>query len=72
MYLDIVEMHRYGGAIQHMLFSGLMGNFDETNESDFALLRATAIFEELMESAGMIASEFAAIVARPRAPVHIA
>ena len=48
------------------------GNFDEINESDTALLRTIATFEELMESAGVIESGFAAIVARPRAPVHIA
>jgi SAM-dependent methyltransferase len=72
MYFDIVEMRPYGGAIQHMLFSGLIGNFDESNESDIALLRTIATFEELMESAGVIESEFAAIVARPRAPVRVA
>ena len=65
-YFDIVEMRPYGGAILHMLFSGIMGNFDETNENDVALIRTIAIFEEALESVGAIGADFAAIVARPK------
>ncbi len=67
LYFDIVDFRPYGGAILHMLFSGIMGNFDENNETDVALLRTLAIFEETMESTGAIETEFAAIVAKPRA-----
>jgi SAM-dependent methyltransferase len=66
MYFDIVEIRPYGGALQHMLFDGIMGNFNENDEGDAALLRVIATFEELMESAGVIDSDFAAIVARPK------
>jgi len=66
MYFDILEFRPYGGAILHMLFSGIMGNFNEHNETDVALLRTIATFEEVMEGAGLIGSDFAAIVAKPK------
>ena len=67
LYFDILEFRPYGGAILHMLFSGIMGNFDENNETDVALLRTLATFEEVMEGAGVIGADFAAIVAKPKA-----
>lgn len=66
MYFDILEYRPYGGAIMHMLFSGIMGNFNENSEADVALLRTIATFEEIMEGAGLIGSDFAAIVAKPK------
>ena len=62
---EIVEFRPYGGAILHMLFSGIMGNFDENNETDVALLRSLAIFEDTLEKTGALESDFAAIIARP-------
>lgn len=66
LYFDILELRPYGGAILHLLFSGIAGNFDENNETDVALLRTIAAFEEVMEGAGIIGSDFAAIVAKPK------
>jgi hypothetical protein len=66
MYFDVLEFRPYGGAILHMLFSGIMGNFDENNDSDVALLKTIATFEEAMEAAGAIETDFAAIVAKPK------
>lgn len=66
LYFDILEFRPYGGAMLHMLFSGIMGNFDENDETDAALLRTIATFEEVMEGAGVIGSDFAAIVAKPK------
>ena len=66
LYFDIVEYRPYGGAILHMLFSGIMGNFDERDENDVALLKTLATFEEFVESTGAIGSDFAVIVAKPR------
>ena len=66
LYFDILEYRPYGGAILHMLLSGIMGNFDENNETDVVLLRTIATFEEAMESAGVMGSDFAAIVAQPK------
>jgi SAM-dependent methyltransferase len=66
LYFDVVEMRPYGGAIQHMLFSGIVGNFMEDDDSDVALLRIIAMLEEELERAGVIDSEFAVVVARPK------
>jgi 2-polyprenyl-3-methyl-5-hydroxy-6-metoxy-1,4-benzoquinol methylase len=66
LYFDIVEFRPYGGGILHMLFSGIMGNFDENNDSDVALLKTIATFEEILEETGAIQSDFAVIVAKPR------
>lgn len=63
---EIVAMRPYGGAIQHMLLSGVVGNFDECDGRDVAMLRLVALFEEELERAGGIESDFAALVARPR------
>jgi hypothetical protein len=65
-YFEIIEFRPYGGGIQHMLFSDIMSNFDAANETDAALLNTIAIFEKLLERTGAIASDLAAIAARPR------
>lgn len=68
-HFDIVDYRPYGGAILHMLLSGITGNFDEKNETDVALINMLTAFEEAMEGAGAIGSDFAAIVAKPRAVI---
>jgi SAM-dependent methyltransferase len=65
-YFDIVDVKNYGGAILHMLLSGISGNFNENNPSDVALLRLMALLEELLEESGVIQSDHAAMVAKPR------
>ena len=65
-HFHIVEFRPYGGAVLHMLLSGIVGNFDENDEADATLLRMLATFEEVLESVGSVPSDFAAIVARPR------
>lgn len=66
LYFDVVDYKPYGGAILHMLLSGLAGNFDEGKEEDVAILRLLALMEELLEEAGAIGTDFAAIVAKPK------
>ena len=66
MYFDVVEYRPYGGGILHMLFSGIMGNFDETHGIDTAFLSAVSIFEETLEQVGALQSDHAAVVAVPR------
>lgn len=68
MYFDVIEYRPYGGAILHMLLSGITGNFDPDSEIDNALLRTIALFEEELELAGAINSDFAAIVAKTKPP----
>lgn len=65
-YFDIIDYRPYGGGLLHMLLSGIAGNFDPASDADTALLQTIAIFEETLEEAGVIQSDFAAIVARPR------
>jgi 2-polyprenyl-3-methyl-5-hydroxy-6-metoxy-1,4-benzoquinol methylase len=64
-YFDIVEYRPYGGAIQHMLLSGITGNFDPNKDEDNERLNRYARLEEEMERDGLIDSDFAAIVAKP-------
>jgi hypothetical protein len=63
---EIIEMRPYGGALLHMLLSGTAGNFDPTNEADVAILRTLVLMEVTLEEAGVLDSDFAAIVARPK------
>lgn len=65
-YFEIVEFRPYGGAILHLLLSGIAGNFHEDDEGDVLALSLLATFEELLEEHGVIGSDFAVIVARPR------
>ena len=66
LYFDIIDFRPYGGAILHMLLSGLAGNFDEHHPRDVALLKAITLIEELLEEVGAIEPDFAAIVAKPK------
>lgn len=66
LHFDIVEIRPYGGTILHMLMSGITGNFDENVDIDAVLIQIIATFEEALEEAGAIQSDFAAIVAKSR------
>jgi SAM-dependent methyltransferase len=66
MYFDVVDYRPYGGGIMHMLFTGIIGNFDETREIDRAFLSAVSIFEEALEQVNALPSDHAAVVATPR------
>ncbi len=66
MYFEILEYRPFGGAILHMLLSGIAGNFEESDPKDRALLDVLAIMEESLEDAGAIESDFAVIVARAK------
>ena len=65
-YFDVIDFRPYGGAILHILLSGIAGNFLEDREEDVALLHLMALLEDLLEKYGVVESDFAAIVARPR------
>lgn len=64
-HFEIVDYKPYGGALLHMLLSGMAGNFDPEVEEDAALIRLIAFFEEELEKAGAIGSDFATLAARP-------
>jgi SAM-dependent methyltransferase len=63
---DILEFRPYGGAILHMLLSGLAGNFSAERLDDVATLKGLYTREHDLEKAGEIPSDFAVIVARPK------
>jgi SAM-dependent methyltransferase len=63
---DIVELRPYGGAILHLLLSGIAGNFDETNPHDVELLQKLEASERRLEDTGAIGSDFAVVLAQPR------
>lgn len=65
-FFDIVEFRPYGGAILHMLLSGITGNFNEEDKIAVSVLDILGTFEELLEQKGVIRADFAAIVARPK------
>jgi 2-polyprenyl-3-methyl-5-hydroxy-6-metoxy-1,4-benzoquinol methylase len=65
-WFTIREFRPYGGGIQHLLFSGIMGNFDANDDGDVTLVRSIATTELLLEEVGAIGSDFAVVVARPR------
>jgi SAM-dependent methyltransferase len=64
-HFDVVDEKPYGGALLHMLLSGTAGNFDPTSDEDAALIRLLAFFEEELEKAGAIGTDFATVVAKP-------
>lgn len=64
-HFEVVDYRPYGGALLHMLLSGTAGNFDPHAEADAALIRLLAAFEEEMEQAGVIGTDFAVVAARP-------
>jgi hypothetical protein len=61
-YLRIKNTLPYGGAINHMLLTGIISNFDLHNP-DGELLSLLSSFEELLESLNVITSDFAVILA---------
>jgi 2-polyprenyl-3-methyl-5-hydroxy-6-metoxy-1,4-benzoquinol methylase len=65
-WFTIRDFRPYGGGIQHLLFSGIMGNFDANDDADVALVRSIATTELLLEEVGAIGSDFAVVVARPK------
>ena len=49
-----------------MLLSGLAGNFEHDDEKDACILNLLATFEEMLEQNGVIESDFAVIVCKPK------
>jgi SAM-dependent methyltransferase len=66
MYFEIVDYLPYGGAILHMLLSGIAGNFDTASEGDACIVNLLATFEQILEQNGVLESDFAAIVCKPK------
>ena len=63
---DVLEYRPYGGAILHMLLSGIAGNFSSERPEDVTMLNRFSALERELEDAGEIQSDHAVIVARPK------
>lgn len=65
-HFELVEVKPYGGTINHMLLQGIVDNFDESTPEGRGLLGLLMYFEELLIREGVLAADFAFIVARNR------
>jgi SAM-dependent methyltransferase len=63
---EIVEIRPYGGTLLHILLSHMMPTFDLENDDQVAFLRLLFLFERTLVGQGVLASDFAYVVARPR------
>jgi SAM-dependent methyltransferase len=66
LYFDIIDFRPYGGAISHLLFSGIAANFDESNEDHVTIMKLILLLEDLLEKHKVISTDFATIVAKPK------
>jgi 2-polyprenyl-3-methyl-5-hydroxy-6-metoxy-1,4-benzoquinol methylase len=60
----VIENRPYGGQINHMLLTGIIENFKDTY-SDKTILNLLTVFEEILEDADVINTDFTFVVARP-------
>jgi len=65
-HFNIIDQRDYGGTLLHMLFHGIMGNFDEENEDHVALIRILCTMERAMMETGILPSDFTVVAARRR------
>ncbi len=63
-FFELVEVKPYGGTINHMLLHAIVHNFDEAKPEGRALLSLLMYLESLLIREGVLATDFASIVAR--------
>lgn len=66
-YFDVAEEKMCGGALLHLVFKDIAHHFLHPDETALGVLAACLATEEEEMNAGRIGSDFAFIVARPRA-----
>ena len=64
--LNVVEVRKYGGAVLHMLFSGIAHHFLSEDCETQHLLRLCFRLEDLLMQSGDAQSDFAVVVCRKR------
>jgi SAM-dependent methyltransferase len=57
-YFNVLEKRNYGGAINHMLLTGIIENFNNADH----ILKLLMVFEEILEGEGVIQSDFTFVV----------
>ncbi len=65
-YFDVVHRQDYGGAVLRPFFTGILPNFDWSNESDQTIGRLVILVEQLLTRNGIIPSYHSAVVGRRR------
>ena len=63
---EILECKPYGGTLLHIVLAHLLPHLDLTDENHLAFLRFMMVFEGTLLEHGVIASDHAYVVARPR------
>lgn len=63
---DIVERRDFGGSLLQFLLAEIIANFDPDNDIEAAMLKLMVAFEEEMERAGVIRSDFTLCLLRNR------
>lgn len=63
---DIVENKPYGGTLLHILLNHIITTFDFSDPDDVSLLRTLFLYEQTLIKHGVIGSDFAYVVARPK------
>ncbi len=63
---DVVDHRPYGGTLLHILLSHVMASFDLEDAKDLSILRLMFLHERTLIRQGVLPSDFACVVARPR------
>ncbi len=70
-YFDIIEFKPYGGTLLHILLNHIMATFDLNDAGQVALLRSVFLHEKALIEHGVIDSDFAYVVARPKSGIEL-
>lgn len=65
-FFDIVEVKPWGGGLLHFLLNKIVGNFELGDESSTAILKLLFAMEVELETAGVLKSDFALVVAKKK------
>lgn len=65
-YFDVIEYKPYGGTILHILLNHIMESFDLDDPEDVERLRGLFALEKALIQNGVLESDFAYVVAKPK------
>lgn len=63
-YFDVVHVRNLGGTIQHLLYNGIVHNFQPTRPGAFEYANAICQVENALVDSGMLPSDFMLLVGR--------
>jgi 2-polyprenyl-3-methyl-5-hydroxy-6-metoxy-1,4-benzoquinol methylase len=63
---EVVARRDFGGTLLNPMLEGVITNFDVADENDAAMLRLLIAFEDILLERGVLTSDFAVLVVRPR------